>query len=47
MAVRVLGVKLLCRLLGHKLPRPSGRFLASDRLRRCERCGQRVPSSNR
>lgn len=35
-------MKLLCRLLGHKLPDRKQAALIDDRYRRCERCGERV-----
>jgi DNA-directed RNA polymerase subunit RPC12/RpoP len=35
-------VKVLCRLLGHKLPGGKRSFIIPERYQRCERCGERV-----
>ena len=40
-------MKLLCRLLGHKLPDRKQPYLISERYRRCERCGERVLTTAR
>jgi len=34
--------ELLCRLVGHKLPRRRRPFFFTERFQRCERCGERV-----
>jgi hypothetical protein len=34
-------VKILCRVLGHKVPE-SRRFFLTERRARCARCGKRV-----
>ena len=36
------GVKLRCRVFGHKLPRRRRPFFLTERYQRCERCGRRV-----
>jgi hypothetical protein len=34
--------ELLCKVLGHKLPRRKRPFFLIERYQRCERCGTRV-----
>jgi len=34
--------RVLCRFLGHKLPRRRRPFFLTERFQRCERCGERV-----
>jgi len=34
--------RLLCRVLGHKLPRRRRPFFLTERFQHCERCGARV-----
>jgi hypothetical protein len=40
-------VNLLCRVLGHKLPRRRRPFFLIDPFQRCERCGERVRLKDR
>ena len=44
---RPCGVKLRCRLFGHRLPRRRRPFFLTERYQRCERCGKRVRLRNR
>jgi len=34
--------RVLCRVVGHRLPRRKRPFFLTDRYQRCERCGKRV-----
>jgi hypothetical protein len=39
--------RLLCSIMGHKLPRRRRPFFLTERFQRCERCGVRVPLKGR
>ncbi|MBI4171360.1 MAG: hypothetical protein HY511_01230 [Actinobacteria bacterium] len=42
-----LSRSLLCRVLGHRLPRSKRPFFLTERFQRCERCGARVRAKYR
>jgi len=39
--------RVICRALGHKLPRRRRPFFLTERYQRCERCGERVRLEDR
>jgi hypothetical protein len=39
--------RVICRVLGHKLPRRRRPFFLTERFQRCERCGERVRLKDR
>lgn len=39
--------RILCRVVGHRLPRRKRPFFLTDRHQRCERCGKRVRLKDR
>ena len=39
--------RVLCGVLGHRLPRRKRPFFLTDRHQRCERCGKRVRLKDR
>ena len=41
------GVKLRCRVFGHRLPRRRRPFFLTERYQRCERCGRRMRLKDR
>jgi hypothetical protein len=46
-SVRAAMRSVLCRFLGHKLPRRRRPFFLTERFQRCERCGERVALRDR
>lgn len=43
----LLSRSLLCRVIGHRLPRRKRPFFLTERFQRCERCGERVTAKYR
>jgi hypothetical protein len=39
--------RILCRVVGHRLPRRKRPFFLIERYQRCERCGERVRLKDR